>query len=67
MRVVQNLVRGKTSIGGQISGEGATVWDGEVSGMAEALEQGPRDRGILMLAVKKVGRTSKARTGELSG
>ena len=40
-------------------------WDGEVAGMTEALEQGPHDRGVLILAdsmaaiqaVKKAGRS----------
>ena len=60
--------------GGKYLGEGETVWDGEVAGMAEALEKGPRDRGVLILAdsvaairaVKKAGRTGKARTEELA-
>ena len=39
--------------GGKYLGEGATVWDGEVAGMAEALEKGPRGRGILILADSK--------------
>ena len=59
--------------GGKYLGEGATVWDGEITGMAEALGKGPRDRGVLILAdskaaiqaVKKAGRTGRARTGEL--
>ena len=59
--------------GGRYLGEGATVWDGEVAGMAEALEHGPRGRGTLVLAdsmaaiqaVKKAGKTGKARSGEL--
>ena len=59
--------------GGRYLGEGATVWDGEIAGMAEALERGPRGRGMLILAdsmaaiqaVKKAGRTGKARSREL--
>ena len=31
--------------GGKYLGEGATVWDGEVAGMAEALECGPGGEG----------------------
>ena len=60
--------------GGRYLGEGATVWDGEVAGMAEALERGPRGRGMLILAdsmaaiqaVRKAGKTGKARSGELN-
>ena len=33
------------SIGGKYLEEGATVWDGEVAGMAEALLHAPHDRG----------------------
>lgn len=48
-------------------------YDGEVVGIAEALEKGLRARGVLILAdltaaiqaVKRAGRTGKARTGEL--
>ena len=44
-----------------------------VRSFVEALEKGPQDRGVLILAdsraaiqaVKKAGRTGKARTGEL--
>ena len=51
-------------------GEGATVWDGEVAGMAEALECGPQGRGMLILAdptaaiqaVKKAGKTRRGQT-----
>ena len=58
---------------GRYLGEGATVWDGEVVGMAEALERGPQGRGMLILAdsmaaiqaVKKAGKTGKARSNEL--
>ena len=59
--------------GGKYLGEGTTVWDGEITGMAEALGKGPKDRRVLILAdskvaiqaVKKAGRTGKVRTGEL--
>ena len=59
--------------GGRYLGIGAIVWDGEVAGMAEALEQGPWGRGMLILtdsmaaiqAVKKAGKTGKASSGEL--
>ena len=59
--------------GGRYLGEGAMVWDGEVAGMAEVLEHGPRERGMLILAdsmaaiqaVKKAGKTGKARSGQL--
>ena len=52
-------------------GKGAMVLGGEVAGMAGALEKGPRDRGVLILAdsmaaiqvVKK--QAERARTGEL--
>ena len=52
----------------------ATVWDGEVTGMAEAVESFERGERILLLtdsraiisAVKKAGRTGKARTRELA-
>ena len=58
---------------GKYLGEGATVWDGEVAGMAKALVQGPHDRRVLILAdslaairaVKKARRTGKAKTGGL--
>ena len=51
--------------GGKYLGEEATVWDGEVAGTAKALEKGPRNRGVLILAdsmaeiqaIKKAGRT----------
>ena len=38
---------------GNYLGEGATVWDGEITRMAEALEKGPRDCRILILADSK--------------
>ena len=55
-------------------GEVATVWDGEVAGMAEGLASLPRDgRKVLILAdskaaiaaVKRVGRTGKTRSRHL--
>ena len=53
---------------------GAIVWDGEVARMAEALVQGPHDRGVLILAdsmaaiqaVKKAGRTRRPEQGNWS-
>ena len=55
-------------------GKTATVWDGEVTGMAEAVERFERGGRILLLAdsrtaisaVKKAGRTGKARTRKLA-
>ena len=52
----------------------ATVWDGEITGMAEVVESFERGERILLLtdsraaisAVKKAGRTGKARTRELA-
>src|SRR5258705_7584119 len=51
----------------------ATVWDGEIMGMAEAVENFEKGERILLLAdskaaisaVKKAGRTGKARTRDL--
>ena len=53
----------------------ATVWDGEVAGLRGVLQMAPEDRKVLILsdsqaaiaAVRKAGRTSRARTGELKG
>ena len=64
-RLRRGLVRGAN-----ILREEATVWGGEVAEMAEALEKEPWDRGIFILAVsravlqavKKAGKTGKART-----
>ena len=46
------------------------MWDGEVAGMVQALEKGPRDRGVLILADSKAcavgGEDGQARTGELA-
>ena len=55
-------------------GETATVWDGEVAGMVEAVERFERGERILLLAdsraaisaIKKAGRTGTARTWELA-
>jgi len=51
----------------------ATVWDGEVVGMRGGIQMVPEDHKILLLsdsqaaiaAVRKAGRTGRARTGEL--
>lgn len=64
----KTLSRQGLEVGGNNLGEGTTVWDGEMARMAEALEQRPRDQGILILAdsqaaiqaVKKAGRVGKA-------
>ena len=54
-------------------GKLATVWDGEVVGMRGGIQMVPEDQKILLLsdsqaaiaAVRKAGRTGRARTGEL--
>jgi len=54
-------------------GKVATVWDGEVCGVRGALEDAPSETNVLILsdsqaaiaAVKKAGRTGKARTADL--
>ena len=54
-------------------GDLVTVWDGEVAGMAEGLASLPRGGRVLVLAdskvaisaVKKAGRTGKARSRHL--
>jgi len=60
--------------GGEVTlGKLAIVWDGEVCGMRGALEDAPSETNILILsdsqaaiaAVKKAGRTRKARTADL--
>ena len=57
-------------------GEVATVWDGQVAGMAEGLASLPRDgRKVLILAdskaaisaVKRAGRTGKSRSKREGG
>ena len=60
-------------LGGATLGKLATVWDGEVCGVRGALEDAPSETNILILsasqaaiaAVKKAGRTGKARTWDL--
>ena len=55
-------------------GNTATVWDGEISGMLEAAERFETGERILLLAdskavisaVKKAGKTGKARTRDLA-
>jgi len=62
--------KGGKRLGGVTLGKIATVWDGEVYGVREALEDAPSDSNVLILsdsqaaiaAVKKAGRTGKART-----
>ena len=54
-------------------GKVATVWDGEIAGMRRGIEAVDRNRKVLVLsdsqtaiaAVKKAGRTGKARTRDL--
>jgi len=66
-------VEGGKKLGGTTLGKLATVWDGEVCGVRGALEDAPRDSNVLILsdsqaaiaAVKKAGRTGKARTRDL--
>jgi len=65
-------VEGKNQ-GGATLGKLATVWDGEVCGVRGALEDAPSNANVLILsdsqaaiaAVKKAGRTGKARTNDL--
>jgi len=65
-------VEGKNQ-GGATLGELAIVWDGEVCGVRGALEDAPSNSNILILldsqaaivAMKKAGRTGKARTNDL--
>ena len=70
---------GSTFGGGSISafdyvGERATVWDGEIRGISGALQCASQEQNILILAdsqaalaaVKKAGKTGKARTRELA-
>jgi len=66
-------VEGGKRMGRVVLGKVATVWDGEVCGMRGALEDPPNDSNILILsdaqaavaAVKKAGRTGRARTADL--
>jgi len=66
-------VEGGKRLGGATLGRLATVWDGEVCGVRGALEDTPSDSNVLILldsqaaiaAVKKAGRTGKARTCDL--
>jgi len=65
--------KGEKNRGGVTLGKLATVWDGEVCGMRGALEDAPSETNVLILsdsqaaiaAVKKAGRTGKARTMDL--
>jgi len=66
-------VEGGKRLGEVTLGKLATVWDGEVSRVREALEDAPSETNVLILsdsqaaiaAVKKAGRTGKARTRDL--
>ena len=66
---------GSSPQGNSHVGETATVWDGEIEGMARAVESFEKGERILLLvdsraaisAVKKAGRMGKARTRELVG
>jgi len=66
-------VEGRKGVGEVTLGKLATVWDGEVCGVREALEDAPSESNILILsdsqaaiaAVKKAGRTGRARTADL--
>ena len=66
-------MEGKKGQGGVTLGKLATVWDGEVCGVKEVLEEAPSEINILILsdshvviaAVKRAGRTGKARTTDL--
>jgi len=66
-------VEGGKSSGEATLGKLATVWDGEICGVRGALEDAPSETNILILsdsqaaiaAVKKAGRTGKARTADL--
>jgi len=66
-------VEGGKRLGGATLGKLATVWDGEVCGVRGALEDAPSDSNVLILsdsqaaiaAVKKAGRTGRARTRDL--
>ena len=66
-------VEGGKKFGALTLGKMATVWDGEVCGVRGALEDAPSETNVLILldsqaaiaAVKKAGRTGKARTRDL--
>ena len=66
-------VEGGKKSGGVTLKKIATVWDGEVCGVRGALEDAPSETNILILsdshaviaAVKKAGRTGKARIADL--
>jgi len=66
-------VEGGKKLAGVTLGKLATVWDGEVCGVRGALEDAPSESNILILsdsqaaiaAVKKAGRTGRARTRDL--
>ena len=59
--------------GGKAIGKVATVWDGEVNGIRTGIEQSDANKKVLILtdsqaavkAIKKAGRTGKARTRDL--
>ena len=65
---------GSSPQGAERVGNTATVWDGEIAGMLGAAEKFETRKKILLLAdskaaisaVKKVGRTGKARTRDLA-
>ena len=66
-------MEGGKRLGGATLGKLATVWDGEVCGVRGALEDAQSDANVLILsdsqaaivAVKKAGRTGRARTRDL--
>ena len=71
---VGGYVEGKEGWGGREGvGRLATVWDGEVVGMRGGLQSAPEGRKVLIFsdsqaaiaAVRRAGRTGRARTGEL--
>jgi len=66
-------VEGGKSSGGVTLSKIAAVWGGEVCGVRGALEDAPSETNVLILsdsqaaiaAVKKAGRTGRARTADL--
>ena len=66
-------VEGGKKLGGVTLGKLATVWDGEVCGVRGEFEDAPSESNVLILsdsqaaiaAVKKAGRTGRARTRDL--